>query len=1017
MSWRPTLAVRGLLYFMVGGITTTLLYWIVGISAFLLAVIFSARFYTDVMWYDSVGYLDVFLTIVKTKIWMGMIPFLLMSFLVATNMILAQKLARTDRIISSDEKRVDRWRRAIAPHTRPVIITIALICGLVFGLEAYPHWETYILWSERVEWGRTDPQFDRDLSYFMFELSLHVLINHWLFMGTLVILLLTLLTSYIFGGIRPQAPHAMLPVQVNLHISAILFCLMALIGWGLLLELHLLSYSERGIITGLGFTDSNASLLAYKFVAGGVILGFVLFQLNVHKPGWILPTAAFIWLFLIGLSVVRFYPNLFQLIIVEPQEMERERPYIEDHLIFTRYGFGLDEVERLNTPGIAEPSPEYVEKYRPVLEKLRLWDPDTLRINFRELQSLRAYFDFHSVDVDRYVIDGETVPVMIAARELNIMNLPEHSRRWQAKHLVYTHGFGLVAASVTNASEAGAPEFLAYDLPTAGEDVLSARNPRLYFGEMSPEYSIVRTDTIELDHPIEGYGFAEYDYDGAAGVPIGSLINRLLFAVRFWDIRLALTTLLDDDSRVLINRDVRTRVQKIAPFLQVDGNPYPAAVDGRIKWIVDAYTTSDMMPYAKRVDLKDLTQVFQPKQDNSGFLPEEFVRTLTGQKKTASYMRGSVKAVVDAYDGTIELYVMDPDDKVLQVWRNVFPEAFRPVSEASQSLRAHFRYPQDLFRIQSVIWSDYHMRSPEAFYTREGAWQIPPDAAFISLRRERAEPSYEQRNKDLRPYWLHTRFPGREEEEFAIVQPFSPEQRNIMAGYLVGGSDGDRYGKLVSYAFPPMSAVIGPAQAQARIDQDPRISAWMTLRMQSGSRVSRGRLIAVPVGDSLIYALPLFVQADKSSVSELLGSQLSSVPELKQVILVLGDRVVMRETLKEAVSALFDETGEATDPADPPADTATTGLIDDTGDAPSGQPEGRPDPNSAQSGTAEDKAGSDGSEKPDSDTSDPKAPETDPSGTDAVEDETSKSDNSKPDNSKTDESKTDESEPNGSGDP
>ncbi|MFK4003176.1 UPF0182 family protein [Qipengyuania sp. NPDC077563] len=907
MSWRPATMVRAATFFLIGGVTSTLFYWVLGMCTFLLAVIFSAQFYTDVLWFDEIGYLDVYLTVVKTKIWMGLVPFLAMSGFVALNMSLAYKLARADRVISADERRVDAWRRSFEPYFRPIVMTVSLICGLLVGLQTYPRWQTYMLWANRVDWGRNDPQFGRDLSYFMFELSLHVLINHWLFVCVLVTLILTLVTSYIFGGIRPQAPHSMLPFQVNLHISALVFALMALIGWGMLLELHLLSYSERGVVTGLGFTDSNASLLAYKFVAAAVVAGFVMFQVNIRRPGWIIPTIVMVWLILIGLSIVRFYPNLFQLIIVEPQELERERPYIEDHLQFTRYGFGLDHVER-RTAGVTQTGDiEAIRADRPLLETLRLWDPATLLINFRELQAFRAYYDFVDIDVDRYMIDGELQPVMIAAREVDTEQLPERSRRWQSERLIYTHGYGLVSAAVADASEAGLPVFLTSDIPTTGSGPTSVRNPRIYFGESSPEFSIVNSETVELDRPREGRSFAKHDFTGGTGVAIDGLFSRLLFAIRFWDLRLALTTLLSDDSRVLYHRNVRERVQRVAPFLEVDADPYPIAADGRIKWVIDCYTASDMMPYSKRINLGDFSQIFQGKQEETGIIPEEFIRLLERRSNRANYVRGSVKAVVDAYDGRITFYITDDSDRVLQAWRSAFPELFRPVEEASAQVRAHFRYPQDLFQIQSVIWADYHMRASDAYYTREGAWRIPHDADFISLRRERARPEHEERNVDLKPYWLRTRFPGHGEPEFAIVQPFSPENRNVLSGYLVGGSDQDRLGKLTSYSFPPDDTVIGPSQAQARIDQDERISAWMTLRMQSGSRVSRGRLLAVPLDNAVIYVQPLFVQADKSSVSELLGAQLASIPELKQVVIVFGDRVLMRPTLKQAVAALFAE--------------------------------------------------------------------------------------------------------------
>ncbi|UIJ73340.1 UPF0182 family protein [Aurantimonas sp. HBX-1] len=962
MTMRTWIAIRAFIFFVVGQLTGHVLLTVIVIVAGLLLLLFSVWAYTEVLWYDAIGYLDVLITVVIVQLGMAAAPFATMAVFVIVNMNLARKLAPLDRVISADETRVDWWRRASAPFARPLITTIGLLCGLIIALQTFVHWDTFLLWWHGDHWGRNDPQFERDLSYFMFRLAFYTLVQRWTFIGILVTLVLTVLTSYLFGGIRPQAPGSKIPFRVNLHISALMLALMVVIGWGMILELHLLSYSERGVITGLGFTDSNASLVAYKFVATAVVTGFFLFQVNIRRPGWIIPTLALVWLFLIGLSIARFYPNAYQFLVVEPQELEREYPFIEDHLAFTRYGFDLDKVERRQTPGDAGLTAAELAAYRPALEQIRLWDPDTMIINFRELQALRTYFDFEDVDVDRYRIDGKETLVLVGAREVKTRHLAESAHRWENQRMIYTHGHGLVAASGTQATEAGMPVFLTRDLPTKGASAINAENPRIYYGEASSSYAFVASDAIELDRPIDAsshaqpsgaprpgenpppaskerdcpkeqtrsggrgatadeagaasteasdacrpaaIGFAVTDYGGKGGVLIDDIVKRLVFAIRFWDVRFALTWLVDDNTRVQFHRRIRERIERVAPFLELDRNPYPVAVDGRIKWIVDAYTVSDMMPYSRRVNLSDLSQVTQPKQDAVSVIIDEFTSSAAGLTGTANYIRGSVKAVLDAYDGSVTLYVVGPDDKVLQAWQRAFPGVFVPEAEASPALRAHFRYPQDLFRIQSAMWSDYHMETPEIFYTKEAAWRIPPDAAFISLRRERKEPEYEQRRENLRPYWLMARFPGEETTQFAIVQPFSPAGRNLLSGYLVGLSDGANYGRLVSYAFPPTRTILGPAQAQARIDQDARISAWMTLRMQSGSRVSRGRLIALPVADALLYVEPLFVQADKSSVSHLLGAQLSSIPEMKKIVVVFGDRVVMRDTLEAAIAAAF----------------------------------------------------------------------------------------------------------------
>lgn len=915
---RHSLAIRLLIRFFLLEIKRRYLYWVIAFAATVLAAMVTARFWTEVLWFRSVGYLDVLVTIITAKIWMGVFPALFVATLIAVNMRLAVRLSPLDRIISADEKTIDRWRRWATPFVRPIIITVAMVVGVIFGFAAYQHWDTYLLWANAPAWGRADPQFGYDLSYFVFDLPMLLFVNTMLFWSLLVAAVLTILTSYVFGGIRPQSPGAKLPPQVNAHFSILLGLLIVIIGWGLLLELHMLSYSERGVITGLGFTDANASLVAYQFVATGCVALFVLFQVNVRKPGWLLPTVALLWLFLLGLAIARGYPELYQLVIVEPQELEREAPYIEKHLEFTRYGFGLADVEAIESEGEANVTD--LGDLGPTVGSLRLWDEDTLWITYEQLQAFRSYYRFADVDTDRYPIDGALRQVMVGAREVDPTSVPEQSRTWENQHLIYTHGNGLVASAVAGHTPAGLPTLVAQGVPPVGDPGLTADNPRLYFGDLPTPYSIIGTRTVELDHPVHGEGFAAHNYGGEAGVDIAPPLRRMLFAIRFWDLRILLSRLFTEESRVIWHREVRERVELVAPFLHVDRNPYPVAVDGRIKWIVDAYTTSDMMPYAKRVDLAQLTRIDQPKQRDRGgeAVPQEFVRQKAGLDGVANYIRNSVKAVVDGYDGTVRLYVVDLQDPVLRAWQRVFPQHFLPAEFASDELRAHFRYAEDLFRVQSVVWTDYHMRDAAAFYAKEASWRIPPDASFIKNRRERA--TDRDRLPDLRPYYLFTRLPGRDQEEFAIVQPFTPEHRDVLTGYLIGRSDPGVYGQLVHVSFPPNETVLGPAQAQARIDQDPLVSGWTTLRMQSGSRVSRGKLVIQPIGDSVLYLEPLFVQADKSEVSQLLRAQLASVPELKKVVAVWGDRVVMRDTLDEVLRALFGELPRVRVPGEPPLD-------------------------------------------------------------------------------------------------
>jgi uncharacterized protein len=458
---------------------------------------------------------------------------------------------------------------------------------------------------------------------------------------------------------------------------------------------------------------------------------------------------------------------------------------------------------------------------------------------------------------------------------------------------------------VSTAAADGQPVFLARDIPPAGLEQFEIENPRIYFGENPPEYSIVNTTEQELDYPVEGGTPETHTYAGEDGVGVGALGRRLAFALRYGEPNFVLSNLITGDSRIMFNRSVRDRVGAVAPYLKLDHDPYPVAVDGRIKWVIDAYTTSDMVPYSERVDMGQLTlseqRVLIPERQQDGSVVfVERVRPVPGVQGVANYIRNSVKAVVDAYDGTVTLYAMG-EDPLLDAWGRVFPGTITPVAEASDDLRAHFRYPEDMFRIQAGMFRTYHIPEADEFYTKEDAWNLPRDAALAANQGGQAEA------RPLRPYYLLMRLPGEEHEEFALIQPFTPAERRNLIGWLAGRSDGDDYGQLRAYVMPPNRTVFGPEQIQARIDQDDRISQQITLWSQSGASVIYGNLLVIPVEDSLLYAQPLFLRAEQSDI-----------PELRKVLLVFGDRVIMEDTLAESLARLF---GEVAPGVEPPAGT------------------------------------------------------------------------------------------------
>ncbi|HSK97110.1 MAG TPA: UPF0182 family protein [Euzebyales bacterium] len=856
-----------------------------------------ATFYTDVLWFRSIGFVRVFWTLLTTQLGLGIASGLLMALLLAGNLMLARRLAPRYRIPSPGEENVERYRQLIEPVARPLLFAVSIVVGVLSGLSLAPQWPRFVMWANATEFGRVDPQFGRDLGFFVFVLPFHTLVNSWLFTALVITVLMTVVAHYVFGGIRPQAAGQRLTPQVNVHLSVLLAVLVAVRAWGFWLDRYMLSYSPRGQVTGLSYTDVNAELLALRLLTIIAAICVLLFLANIRFRGWLLPAAGVGILLIAAVVLMGIYPAVVQRLQVDPQELPREEPYIERNLELTRFAFGieLEDITFEDFPANSELSDQQVIDNQTTLESIRLWDPATLQNTYQQLQELRPYYDFRDVDVDRYDIDGEQTQVMLSVREVATTDLPDQARTWQNQTMVYTHGYGLVSSAVSTRRRDGQPVFLVNNIPPQGVAELEVENPRVYFGEAPPPYSIIGTSEDELDYDLgEGQPVERFRYDGADGVGVDSLLRRLAFGLRFAEPNIVLTNLITDESRILFKRNVRERVEDVAPYLKLDHDAYPVAVDGRIKWIIDGYTTSDMVPYSQRVDLAQSTIAEQSRlqavADENGqvTLQEQLVQVpgLTGQ---ANYIRNSVKAVVDAYDGTVTLYVADPDDPLIQTWRKVFPDSFTDIDEASEELRAHFRYPEDMFRVQAAMFETYHIPTAEGFYNKDDAWNTPVDAEFQANNPD-AQP------RMMRPYYLLMRLPGEDSEEFALIQPFTPEGRPNLIGWLAGRSDGDDLGQLKAYRMPPTKTVFGPEQVQARINQDDAVSEQITLWNQSGSRVRYGNLLVIPVEDSLLYAQPLFLRA-----------QQSEIPELRRTVLVFGDQVVMEPTLEEALAAVFGE--------------------------------------------------------------------------------------------------------------
>ncbi|MDQ3538339.1 MAG: UPF0182 family protein [Actinomycetota bacterium] len=892
-------------------------WWLALLGLLVVIVVFATRvasFYTDALWFDSIGFAGVFWKLLGTRVALGLVAGVLVTALVAGNMLLARRLAPAYRIASPQEAVVERYRQALLPYVRPVLLSVAVMFGLLAGLSMAARWSTYLLWANAQEFGRVDPQFGRDLGFFVFVLPFHVLLNSWLFASLVLALLATAAAHYVFGGIRPQSPGQKVTPQANVHLSLLLAALVGIRAWGFRLDQYLLSYSQRGVITGLSYTDVNAQLPAYRLLLVIAVICLVLFLVNVRARGWLLPTAGVGILLVAAVVLAGIFPTVIQRLRVAPQELDRERPFIEENLQATRFAFGLDDVDTESFPAAGQLSAEQIDANSETLSSVRLWSPTTAQPAYEQLQALRPYYNFRDVDVDRYEVDGTPTQVVVSAREISERTLPAGT--WQNQRLAFTHGYGVVASRVSSATVDGQPVFLAEDIPQRGVPAFDIDNPRIYFGEDPPEYSIVGTGQPEIDYAIEGGGTEEFAYAGADGVDVGSIGRRLAFALRFAEPNILLSNLLTADSKVLYRRQVRERVQSVAPFLKLDHDPYPVAAGGRVQWVVDAYTTTDMIPYSQRFDLAQLTLADQPglvlrtSPDGTQSVAEERVQqpALRGR---ANYIRNSVKAVVDAYDGTVRLYVIDDQDPLIAAWRAVFPAVFLDGDELSDELRSHLRYPEDMFRVQSSVFLDYHIEGADDFYTREDAWKLPADPAFSNNQANVVAERRESRT--VRPTYQLLRLPGEDDSEFALLQTFLPagsERRNLIA-YLAGRGDPEQYGQLKAFVMPPSKTVFGPEQVQARIDADEEIARDVSLLNQRGSMVIYGDLLTVPIADALLYVEPLFLQAEQSSI-----------PELTRVILVLDDQVVSANTLAQALQRLFGVVpGSLVGPGEEPSDS------------------------------------------------------------------------------------------------
>lgn len=827
--------------------------------------------YTDLLWFDETGFRDVYTTRLGTMALLGFVFGTVFAVLLVVNLWVAQRFTHPARVFSMQDQLIERYRMLLRPYVRRIIVAGSIVLGIFAGFGATAQWRNWLLFRNATSFGEVDPIFKKDLGFFVFKLPFHRFVFAWGFGSLIVITLIVAGVHYFMGGIRTEGAAPRVAPHVKAHLSVLMGLLVALKAWGYRLDQFDLLYSPRGgQVIGASYTDVNAQNPALKLLVVIAIVCALLFLVNLFFKGWVLPATGIGLLLLTSIIAGGIYPATVQRLRVNPVERQREEPFIKRNIDATRAAFQLDEkhIEVRSLPATATIDKKSLDENKATVDNIRLWSPEILKDAYEQLQRITGYYEFADVDVDRYTIAGKKRQVMLSAREIDPTQLRAEAQTWTNKHLFYTHGYGVVASRVDTATLDGQPEFIIRDIPAKGvEGAPKIDQPSIYFGEQEAEQFVVANSSVpELDFPTEGgTGSKETKYAGKGGIPMSGFLRKLAFAWRFRDVNLLISDAVRPESRLLFRREVRERVRHVAPFLQPDSDPYIVIAGGRLVWVVDAYTATAQYPYSQRIDLGTVT-------DNN----------LRG---TVNYIRNSVKATVDAYDGTVTLYVWDQQDPIIRAWGKVFPSLLRNKSEMPREIVEHVRYPEDLFKVQSERYALYHITNPIEFYSKSDVWRIPNDPSDPSAK--------------LPPYYVLMRLPGETAAEFVLGRPFAPfsneegNKRQNMTAWLAARSDGANYGKLVSFVYRKDTNVDGPELVDSRIENDATVRQVKTQLDPTGARILKGNLLVIPIGDAVLYMQPLYLKSA------------SNLPEFKRVVVATRDKVRIANTLTEALEGLF----------------------------------------------------------------------------------------------------------------
>jgi uncharacterized membrane protein (UPF0182 family) len=813
--------------------------------------------YTDYRWFESLGYASVFTIEWQARIALFLIAGLAFFLFYLVNILIARRL--TPRI-DDESSRLAQLAAFAGKSITFLLIVGGLVLAVLVGLIAQADWLMFLRYQHAVPFGTTDPIFHQEVGFYVFTLPVYQFLVSWL-SGIIILAALATGVTYMLGLGRVQWTGA-----VKAHLSALGFLFLLINAWSYQLDVFGLVYSARGVVFGASYTDVNAQWPAYNILTLLALVLAALLLVNIFVRALkAIGIAVALWI-AAAILLGEVYPDIVQNFEVKPSEFTKEQPYIQNNIQLTREAFGLNTIQENAFPAEDSPTTANVQQDTDTISNIRLWDYRPLLQTYNQIQTIRTYYDFVDVDIDRYTINGRYRQVMLSARELSTQKLSDKAQTWVNLHLVYTHGYGAVMSPVNESTPDGLPNLLIKDIPPTG--VISITQPAIYFGEQTGQYVFVKTKEQEFDYP-KGDQNAFTTYSGTGGVPIGSFFDRLMFSLRFADQNILLTDALTPDSRVLFNRDIQTRISRLAPFLMLDRDPYLVIADGHLDWMQDAYTVTSRYPYSE--------------PSSSGI----------------NYIRNSVKIVVDAYNGSVTFYAAQPDEPLLKTYSGIFPALFRPIDQMPESLRVHIRYPEDLFSIQAAMYQTYHMQDPQVFYNKEDLWAIPNEVLS-------GQP------QQMEPYYVIMRLPDQTKEEFMLLIPFTPAKRQNMVAWLSVKNDGADYGKQLVYVFPKDKLVYGPEQISARINQDPTISSELTLINQRGSRVQFGNLLVIPIGKSILYVQPLYLLAEQSQI-----------PQLKRVVIATGTAIAMQPTLDAALTQIF--AGFAASTPTTPTTTASPG--------------------------------------------------------------------------------------------